>query len=217
VRQSRERRKAKALMLKVGLTGGIASGKSTVAAMLRARGIQVLEMDPIGHELLKPGETAYDETVREFGHAVLNANGAIDRAKLSAVVFADEGKRERLNAILHPRILQKVREWFVNGERNRAEFAVVEAALIYEAGYDKELDRMVVCWCRPEQQIARLERRGLTREQALARINAQMPIDEKRKLADDVVDCSNSLEETNYQTVALIDKLKDLATRRNIL
>lgn len=204
-------------MLKVGLTGGIASGKSTVAAMLRARGCPVLEMDPIGHQLLKPGEPAYDETVREFGRAILDANGAIDRDKLGAIVFASKEKRERLNAILHPKILAKVREWFEARDKEGADFAVVEAALIYEAAYDKELDRMVVCWCRPEQQLARLERRGLTREQAQARLDAQMPIDEKRKLADDVIDCSKSLEETNRQTEALIKRLKRLAEPGNIL
>ena len=203
-------------MLKVGLTGGIASGKSTVAAMLRARSCPVLEMDPIGHQLLKPGEPAYDETVREFGRAILDANGAIDRDKLGAIVFASKEKRERLNAILHPKILAKVREWFEARDKEGADFAVVEAALIYEAAYDKELDRMVVCWCRPEQQIARLERRGLTREQAQARLDAQMPIDEKRKLADDVIDCSKSLEETNRQTETLVNNLKRLAARRNI-
>jgi len=203
-------------MLKVGLTGGIASGKSTVAAMLRARGCPVLEMDPIGHELLEWGEPAYDETVREFGRAILDANGAIDRGTLGPIVFASKEKRERLNAILHPKILGKVREWFMARGPDGADFAVVEAALIYEAGYDKELDRMVVCWCRPEQQIARLERRGLTREQAQARLNAQMPIDEKRKLADDVIDCSKSLEETNRQTEALVKKLKRLAKLGNI-
>ena len=203
-------------MLKVGLTGGIASGKSTVAAMLRARGCPVLEMDPIGHQLLKPGEPAYDETVREFGRAILDANGAIDRDKLGAIVFASKEKRERLNAILHPKILAKVREWFEARDKEGADFAVVEAALIYEAAYDKELDRMVVCWCRPEQQLARLERRGLTREQAQARVDAQMSIDEKRKLADDVIDCSKSLEETNRQTETLVNNLKRLAARRNI-
>lgn len=173
-------------------------------------------MDPIGHELLKHGEAAYDETVREFGRAVLDENAAVDRAKLGAIVFADQRQRERLNAILHPRILEKVREWFTQRERDGAEFAIVEAALIYEAKYDKQLDRMVVCWCRPEQQMARLERRGFTRQQALARINAQMPIDDKRELADDVIDCSESLEETNRQTAALIDNLKQLAARGNI-
>lgn len=203
-------------MLKVGLTGGIASGKSTVAAMLRARGCPVLEMDPIGHELLKPGEPAYDETVREFGRAILDASGAIERGALAAIVFAFKERRERLNAILHPKILGKVREWFLARGRDGADFAVVEAALIYEAGYDKELDRMVVCWCKPEQQIARLERRGFTREQAQARVDAQMPIDEKRKLADDAIDCSKSLEKTNRQTEALVRNLKQRAAHRNI-
>lgn len=203
-------------MLKVGLTGGIASGKSTVAAMFRARGYDVLEMDPIGHELLQPGAAAYAEVVREFGREVLDPNGAIDRGKLGAVVFADQRKRERLNAILHPRILERVGEWFVAQQRDSADFAIVEAALIYEAGYDKQLDRTVVCWCRPEQQIARLERRGFTREQAKARVNAQMPIDEKRNLADDLIDCSKSIEETNRQTAGLIDRLKRLAASGNI-
>lgn len=203
-------------MLKVGLTGGIASGKSTVAAMFRARGYDVLEMDPIGHELLQPGAAAYAEVVREFGREVLDPNGAIDRGKLGAVVFADQRKRERLNAILHPRILERVGEWFVAQQRDSADFAIVEAALIYEAGYDKQLDRTVVCWCRPEQQIARLERRGFTREQAKARVNAQMLIDEKRNLADDLIDCSKSIEETNRQTAGLIDRLKRLAASGNI-
>jgi dephospho-CoA kinase len=203
-------------MLKVGLTGGIASGKSTVSAMLRARGCNVLEMDPIGHELLNPGEAAYGEVLREFGREILDPNGAVDRGKLGAIVFADEPKRERLNAILHPLILDKVRKWFAARKRDHVDFAVVEAALIYEAGYDKELDRMVVCWSRPEQQIRRLERRGLTREQAQARVEAQMPMDEKRKRADEVIDCSKSLEETSEQTEALIDKLARLAARGNI-
>ncbi len=200
-------------MLKIGLTGGIASGKSTVAAIFRARRCRVLEMDPIGHELLKPGDAAYGETVREFGREILDVNGTIDRGKLGTIVFADRRKREVLNAILHPRILQRVREWFVAQERDGAAFAVVEAALIYEAGYDKELDRIIVCWCKPEQQIARLERRVLTPEQARARIDAQMPIDEKRKLADDVIDCSKSIEDTNRQTAELIARLKEVAAR----
>lgn len=203
-------------MLKVGLTGGIASGKSTVAAVLRSRGCNVLEMDPIGHELLKPGEDAYDEVVREFGQDILDESGAVNRGKLGALVFGDERKRERLNAILHPRILARVREWFAALERDGIDLAFAEAALIYEAGYDKQLDRMVVCWCTPEQQLARLERRGLTRDQARARMHAQMPIDKKRELADDVIDCSKSLNRTLEQTAALIDKLRQLAARRNI-
>lgn len=176
----------------------------------------MLEMDPLGHELLKPGVDAYDEIVREFGRDILDESGAVNRGKLAALVFGDERKRERLNAILHPRILEKVREWFAKLEQDAIDLAFAEAALIYEAGYDKQLDRMVVCWCRPEQQLARLERRGLTRDQARARMDAQMPIDKKRELADDVIDCSKSLELTLEQTAALVEKLRQLAERRNI-
>jgi dephospho-CoA kinase len=178
----------------------------------------VLEMDSIGHEFLEQGQPAYDEVVREFGCEVLAAGGAVDRTKLGAMVFTDAAKRERLNAILHPRILDVVRKWFAALDRpGGPEFAAVEAALILEAGYDKELDRTVVCWCRPEQQLARLEGRGLSRIQAQARVATQMPIDEKRKLADLVIDCSKSLEETDRQVGELAQKLKRLASAgRNI-
>ena len=206
-------------MLRVGLTGGIASGKSTVVSMLRARDCMVLEMDPIGHEFLEPGQAAYNEIVREFGREILDAGAKVDRMKLGAIVFADAAKRARLNAILHPRILEVVRNWFATLDRpGGPEFAVVEAALILEAGYNKELDRIVVCWCRPEQQLARLEERGFSREASAARIGAQMPIDEKRKLADDVIDCSETLVKTETQVMALVEKLKRLATTagRNI-
>jgi dephospho-CoA kinase len=206
-------------MLKIGLTGGIASGKTTVVSMLRTRDCMVLEMDPIGHEFLESGQAAYDEIVRAFGREILGPGAAVDRMKLGAMIFADAGKRARLNAILHPRILDVVRKWFAALDRpGGPEFAVVEAALILEAGYNKELDRIVVCWCRREQQLARLEKRGFSHEAAAARIGAQMPIDEKRKLADDVIDCSESLVKTETQVLALVEKLRRLATAagRNI-
>ena len=104
-------------MLRVGLTGGIASGKTTVASLLRMRDCMVLEMDPIGHEFLEPGQAAYDEIVREFGREILTSAGAVDRMKLGGIVFANETKRARLNAILHPRILDVVRKWFVALDR----------------------------------------------------------------------------------------------------
>jgi dephospho-CoA kinase len=202
-------------MLKIGLTGGIASGKSTVASLLRGHGCDVLEMDPIGHEFLEPGQAAYDEVAREFGREILTPSGAIDRSKLAAVIFADPAKRQLLNAILHPRILNVVRKWFAVLDRpGGPPFAVAEAALILEAGYQKELDRIIVCWCRPEQQLQRLEERGFSPEQAQARISAQMPMDEKRKLADDVIDCSQSLRQTQQEVDALIARLHHLATVR---
>jgi dephospho-CoA kinase len=199
-------------MLKVGLTGGIASGKSTVASLLRDQDCMVLEMDPLGHELLEPGQAAYDEVMREFDSSILGPNDAIDRSKLGAIVFADAAKRARLNQILHPRILDVVQKWFAALDRpGGPEFAVVEAALIAESGFHKSLDNLVVCWCRPEQQLERLIQRGLTREQAQLRISAQMPADEKRQLADEVVDCSGTVEETERQVKNLVERLKQLS------
>jgi dephospho-CoA kinase len=196
-------------MLRVGLTGGIACGKSTVAGMLRDRDCPVLAADPLGHELLEPGQAAYDEVVHEFGKEILGEGGKVDRKKLGAIVFADPVKRAKLNWILHPKILEVIRQWFNALDRpGGPEFAVLEAALIYEAAVHKELDRVVVCWCTPEQQLERLETRGLAREQAQRRIAAQMPVDEKKRLADQVIDCSGTIEETERQVAQVIEKLK---------
>ena len=196
------------MMLRIGLTGGIASGKSTVAAMLRDRDYPVLEADTLGHELLEPGQPAYAEIVRDFGPEILAPGGAIDRAKLGAIVFASAPKRARLNGILHPRILEVTRNWFSALDRpGGPDLAFSEAALIIEAGFHKELDKIVVCWCRPEQQVERLAARGLSLEQIRQRIAAQMSIDEKRKFADEVIDCSVSIEETERQTGVALERL----------
>lgn len=199
-------------MLRIGLTGGIACGKSTVAGMLRDLDCMVLEMDPLGHEMLEPGQPAYDEIVREFGKEILDPDEKVNRGRLGAVIFADEQKRAQLNQILHPRILDVVEKWFAALDRpGGPEMAFVEAALIIEAGFDKKLDRVAVCWCRAEQQLERLKERGLSDAEARQRIAAQMPIDEKRARADDVIDCSGLLEDTERQVVALVHNLKQLA------
>ncbi len=205
-------------MLRVGLTGGIATGKSTVASLLRDHDYLVLEADPLGHELLEPGQAAYDEVVREFGKEVLDPYEKVDRGRLGTIVFSDPEKLARLNQILHPRILEVIRKWFLALDRpGGPEFAFVEAALIIEAGYHKELDRVVVCWCRPEQQLERLKARGLTSEQASQRIAAQMPIDEKRRIANEVIDCSGSFETTEQQVSQVFEKLRQsVAPGRNI-
>jgi dephospho-CoA kinase len=199
-------------MLRVGLTGGIASGKSSVAALLRDRDYQVLELDPLGHELLEPGQAAYDEVVREFGKGILGPGDKVDRAKLGEIVFSDAAKRKRLNQILHPRILEVVLQWFSALDRQGGpELAVAEAALLIEAGFQKELDKVIVCWARPDQQLSRLMERGLSREQASLRIAAQMPADEKRALADEVIDCSGPFEETERQVDMVFAKLQKAA------
>jgi dephospho-CoA kinase len=199
-------------MLKVGLTGGIATGKTEVAAMLRDRDCPVLEMDPLGHEMLEPGQDAYKEVVREFGPEILIAGDKVNRAKLGEIVFRDPAKRARLNEILHPRILDVVSKWFAALDSpGGPEVAVVVAALIVESGYQKQLDKLIVCWCMPKQQIARLVERGLTEEQARQRVSAQMPSGEKRKYADEIIDCSGTLEQTEHQVDAALARLKAMA------
>jgi dephospho-CoA kinase len=195
-------------MRKLGLTGGIASGKSTVAATLRGLGFDVIFADEISRRLLDPGEAAYEETVREFGREIVLADGTLDRKKIAAIVFADRNKLDRLNAIIHPRveaqILKQLDEWADEGNRK---VAFVEAALLVEAGYMKNLDGLVVTWCKPEQQLERLTARGMTEQEAQSRIAAQMPVEEKLKLATYKIDCSQSIEETRRQVKELAKSL----------
>jgi dephospho-CoA kinase len=196
-------------MRKIGLTGGIASGKSTVAAMLRELRFDVIFADEISRRLLDPGQAAYDETIREFGREIVLPDGTLDRKKIAAIVFADRAQLDRLNAIIHPRVeaqmLQQFAEW--DQERNR-KVVFVEAALLVEAGYMKSLDGLVVTWCRPEQQMERLIARGMTELEARSRIAAQMPVDEKLKLATYKIDCSGSMEETRRQVEELAKTLR---------
>jgi len=195
-------------MLKLGLTGGIASGKSTVAAMLRELGFDVLNADQLAHQLIEPGQPAYDEVFREFGPSILGEAGKIDRAKLGAIVFADPSKLARLNSIIHPRVkaiaTQQLEDWARLGSRKAA---FIEAALLVEASYEKILDGLVVSWCRPEQQLERLKARGLSEEQARQRIAAQLPMAEKVRHATYLIDCSGSMEETQRQVRELTGKL----------
>jgi dephospho-CoA kinase len=199
-------------MLRVGLTGGIGCGKSTVAAMMRALGCHVIEADPLAHKLIEPGQPAFQEVVRAFGADILHSDGHVDRGKLGAIVFADMDKLLRLNAIVHPRVLKELERLFSEyAVANPQGVAVIEAALLVEAGYAKHLDRLVVAWCKPEQQMERLLACGMSREQIEQRLAAQMPLEEKRRRADDVVDCSVPLEETRAQVERLVAKLQQLA------
>jgi dephospho-CoA kinase len=195
-------------MLRLGLTGGIASGKSAVAGMLREMGFAVLDADSLGHALIEPGQPAYEEVIRVFGPSVLDGNQLIDRGKLAAVVFADRAKLDALNAIVHPRVkaemMRRFAEWAQDGKRAAA---FVEAALLVEAGYLDELDGLVLTWSRPEQQVARLRERGLGEEEARRRIAAQMPVDEKLKFATEKIDCSGTMEQTRRQVEELVSRI----------
>ncbi|MGH9351090.1 MAG: dephospho-CoA kinase [Terriglobia bacterium] len=195
-----------------GLTGGIASGKTTAAAAFAALGAKIIDADRIGHELLRQRGAAFDEVVREFGEGVLNRAREIDRKLLGPIVFADAAKRQALNAILHPQIIAKQEELAqeYHGE-DPAAVIIVEAALIYEAGAEGRFRKIIVAWCEPDQQIERLmTKAGLSREQAASRVAAQMPVGEKRRRSDFVIDCSRSLEETRRQTGRVHSQLVQL-------
>jgi dephospho-CoA kinase len=202
-------------MLRLGLTGGIASGKSAVAAMLREMGFAVLDADSLAHKLIEPGQPAYDEVVRDFGQTVIAPGGRVDRAKLSAIVFNDRAKLDRLNAIVHPRVAEVIFSQFEAWRRAGVRDAVfVEAALIIESGIHKNLDGLIVAWCDPDQQLERLVDRGLSEAEARRRIAAQLPVEEKLLLATEKIDCSGSLEATRRQVEALASKLRFSQTAR---
>lgn len=195
-------------MLKLGLTGGIASGKSAVAAILRELGFPVVDADSISHRLMEPGQRAHDEILREFGPDVANSSGRIDRPKLAAVAFADPDKLARLNAILHPRVEQAMLLQFDALEHSGfRDAAFVEAALLVEAGFTKYLDGLVVTFCTPAQQLERLLARGMSEVEARRRIAAQLPINEKLRHATYTIDCSSSLDDTRSQVESLAAKL----------
>jgi dephospho-CoA kinase len=196
-------------MLRLGLTGGIASGKSAVAAMLRELGFAVLDADSLAHKLVEPGQPAYSDVLKEFGTAVTSQDGRIDRAKLSAIVFHDRAKLDRLNAIVHPRVAEVVFRQFDEWERQGTrDAAFVEAALLIESGIHKSLDGLIIAWCEPEQQLHRLLARSLSEEEARRRIAAQLSVEEKLRYATEKIDCSGSLDETRRQVEALAAKLR---------
>lgn len=192
-----------------GLTGGIACGKSTVAGFFKELGARVIDADAIAHGLLAPRTPIYHEVVQSFGEAILNASGEIDRKRLGAVVFADPDKRRNLEALLHPRILEKQAEIAIQyHQADPYGVIIVEAALIFEAAASGHFQKTIATFCRPDQQIERLTAAGLSRADANARIASQMPVEEKCRRADFVIDCSGSLEETRRQVSALYPLLK---------
>ena len=196
-------------MLRYGLTGGIASGKSTVARMLRELGFPVIEADRVAHQVIERGQPAYDEVVSVFGDTILDSDKRINRSSLAAIVFNDQNKLERLNGIIHPRVEEEMLRQFAELARSgKHTAAFVEAALIFEAGLNKKLDGVLVAWCLPEQQAARLEGRGLSAAEAEKRIASQMPVAEKLVLATEKIDCSGSFEETLCQVRAFAEKLR---------
>ncbi|HVF90131.1 MAG TPA: dephospho-CoA kinase [Blastocatellia bacterium] len=199
-------------MLKIGLTGSIAVGKSFVISILSELGCATFDADKIAHSVMEPGREAYDGIVREYGREVLAGDGSIDRVKLGAIVFADAARRKRLNEIVHPRVIEEQNRLLAAAEaRDPNAIAIVDAALMIESGGYKRFDKLIVVFCRPEIQIERLMRRnGITREDAERRVAAQMPSDEKRRYADFEIDTSGDFEETRRRVIEVHARLKRL-------
>lgn len=200
-------------MLKVGLTGSIAVGKSFVVAVLQELGCIVFDADKIAHSVMEPQQPAYEDIVREFGGGVLAMDGTIDRAKLGAIVFADTRRRQRLNEIVHPRVIEKQNRLLAEAEAATLNgIAIIDAALMIESGGYKRFDKLIVVFCDRETQIERLMHRNqISRDDAERRIAAQMPSEEKRKYADYEIDTSGTKEETAERTKRVYEKLQELA------
>lgn len=181
----------------IGLTGGLASGKSLVSGEFSKLGAHVIDADIVAREVIQKGAPAYRELVREFGEGVLTRDGSIDRKKLSGIVFSDNAKLKRLNAITHPAILGRIREE-VSLMKEKRRVIVVDAALLIETGLYREMDKVIVVFADEKTQIERFVRKagvgGAGGEEARARLRAQMPLSEKLPLADYVIDNSATME-----------------------
>ena len=188
-------------MLKVGLTGGLATGKTYVAGLLAKLGCYVIYADRLGHEVLLPGGEAYDDVVAEFGSEIVAADGTIDRKTLGSVVFSNPDRLEVLNALVHPHVFRRQNEFFDTEARKDAHAVVVsEAAIMIETGSHKRYDRLILTVCPPELQIQRyVEREGATEDEARERLARQIPLDDKKKFADYIIDTSGAKAETERQ------------------
>lgn len=197
-------------MLRVGLTGSIAVGKSHVLGFFRELGCAVLDADQVARDVVEPGTVGLERVVDRFGPTVLKQDGSLDRAALGSIVFADEEKRLLLNSIIHPLVFTEQNRWLQAREGEDPNgIAIVDAALMIESGGYKRFDKLIVVWCEPELQLQRLmSRDGINREDAERRIASQMSQSEKKKYADFLIDTSKTFEDTRRQTAEVFARLK---------
>jgi len=225
-------------VLRVALTGGIASGKSYVLARLAARSVPTIDADALVHEALAAGSPAVPLIAARFGRVVLARDGSIDRKVLAQLVFADTKARAELENLLHPDVFRRIDEWFaalssddaaghrgssrgfgprepVNGRpANAARFAVADIPLLFETHHDGLFDRVIVTICSQAKQLERMMKRdGLTREEALGRLHAQWPMEDKARLAHYVIDTNRTFEETDRQVDHVLAELTEDARR----
>ena len=197
-------------MLRIGLTGGLACGKSFVGEALASYGCYLIRADELGHEALARGGAAFEPAVAEFGRDILDPAGEIDRRRLAARVFGDAEALARLNRLVHPAVQRREEQLMAEFRAREPQgIAVVEAAILIENGRYKDFDRLILVTCSEEQQVARaIHRGGLDEAEVRARLSRQMPLAEKRKFADFVIDTSGAKQETLRQTRAVYETLR---------
>jgi dephospho-CoA kinase len=203
-------------MLIIGLTGGVASGKSTVSSVLKEEGAYLIDADQIARELVQPHTPAWHELVKAFGEQILQRDGSIDRKKLAALVFSHPEKRGLLNQLLHPRIKAETERRLKEiGERDPRAIVVIDAALLVETGGYREMDGLIVVYSSVAKQIERLEKRdGMSPEEAERIVSAQLPVEEKLRVADRVVSNEGSIEETRRKARDIFQELKRAALQK---
>jgi len=200
-------------MKRIGLTGGIGSGKSTVAQMLANRGAVIIDADAISRELMEPGSDVLNETVRSFGSAILTADGRLDRAALASVIFENEAKRKELNSIVHPAVRSEVERQAATAQADPGFSGVLieDIPLLVETGQAQRFDGVVVVETALAERLRRLvDQRGMNRADALARIQAQASDQERREIATWLVDNSHSLEETRRQVETVYGQILEM-------
>ena len=204
-------------MLIVGLTGGVASGKTAVSRVLKEEGAYIIDADQIARELVQPHGPAWNELVRTFGRQILQEDGSIDRKKLADRVFVDPNQRKHLDQILHPLITEEMdRRTREIGEKNPEAIVVIDAPLLIEVGYHRRVDKLMVVVSTRTEQIERLKaREGINSEQALRILSSQMPVEEKVKLADFVIRNEGSLAEVREKAKKVFRELKKIALQRD--
>jgi dephospho-CoA kinase len=196
----------------IGLTGGIGSGKSTVTAVLQEQGATILDADKVGHEVYQPGRPAFQEVVDAFGEEIVAADGTIDRKKLGTIVFSDPRNLSRLNSITHPRMKGMMRDKLSKLRKDGVDITVIEAAILFEAGWDDLADEVWVTIVPPDVAAKRTsERSGLPQEQVLERIRAQMSNEERSRRADVIIDTDCDIEDTRRQAA---ERWQELQKRR---
>jgi dephospho-CoA kinase len=200
-------------MLIVGLTGGVASGKSTVSKVFKEEGAYLIDADRIARELVQPHTSAWHELLRVFGEEILQPDGSVHRKRLAALVFAHPEKRAVLNRLLHPRIKEETQRRLEEiGRRDPGAIVVIDAALLVETGSYREVDWLIVVQSSKARQIERLERRdGMSREEAERIVAAQLPLEAKLKVADIVFSNDGTIEETRRRAKELFQELRRLA------